>query len=77
MQILVRRFEVCEEALFIYFVEVLFTLFNIIFKWSLKDKRLSRTTPKCFCELVSDTLLLLKVRARWYSYFVLLLNITS
>ena len=47
----------------------LFTLFNIILKWSSKDKRLSRTTLKCFCELVSDTLLLLKGRAGWY-YFL-------
>ena len=38
---------------------VLFTLFNIIFKLSSKNKGLPRT-PKCFCELVSDTLLLLK-----------------
>ena len=56
---------------------VLFTLFIIILKWSSKDKRLSRTTPKCFCELVSDTLLLLKARGGWYSFFAFLLNITS
>ena len=56
---------------------VLFTLFNIIFKWSSKDNRLSRTTPKCFCELVSDALLLLKERGGWHYFFVFLLNITS
>ena len=56
---------------------VLFTLFNITFKWSSKDKQLSRTTPKCFCESVSNTLLLLKARGELYSIFVFLLNITS
>ena len=34
---------------------VLLTLFNIVFKCSSKDKRLSRIMPNCFCELASDT----------------------
>ena len=46
-----------------------FTLFNIIFKWSIQDKQLSRTVPKCLCELVSNTLLLLKLRGEWRFFF--------
>ena len=33
--------------------------------------------PKCFCELASDILLLLKSRRGWSSLFIFLLKITS
>ena len=33
------------------------------------DKRISRTMPKCFCELASDALLTLKARGGWDSLF--------
>ena len=46
---------------------VLLTFFNIIFKYSLNDKRLSRIKPNCFCKLASDTLLLLE--NQWWMVF--------
>ena len=48
---------------------VLFTVSIIIFKWSSKDKQLLKTTPKSFCELVSDTLLMLKASGRMVFFF--------
>ena len=44
---------------------VLFTSFNVTFKWSSKDKRLSRIIVY---ELISNTFLLLKARGGWYSF---------
>ena len=49
---------------------VLLASFNIIFKCSSIDKRLSRIMPNCFCELTFDTLLLF--RNKWgmvFAYF--------
>ena len=50
---------------------VLLTLFNITFKCSANDKRLSRIIPNCFCELVSGTLLLFKKQSEmvFFAYF--------
>ena len=47
---------------------VLSTLFIIIFKYSSNHGRLSKTTPKCFCELALDTLPLLKTREGWFPF---------
>ena len=50
---------------------VLLTLFNITFKCSTNDKRLSRIIPNCFCELVSGTLVLFKKQSEmvFFAYF--------
>ena len=50
---------------------ILLTLFNITFKCSANDKRLSWIIPNCFCELASGTLLLFKKQSEmfFFAYF--------
>ena len=68
---MVGYFKVCKKVLQFYL------LYLTSHADGLQKKRLSRITPKWFCELVSNTLLLLRATERWYSFFVFLLDITS